>query len=37
MRPEYMLERYYPKEKQEKDKEMLDQMKKAPRIDSDRQ
>jgi hypothetical protein len=28
MRPEYMLEKYYPKEKQEKDKQTLEQMKK---------
>jgi hypothetical protein len=28
MRPEYMLEKYYPKEKQEKDKKILEQMKK---------
>jgi hypothetical protein len=28
MRPEYMLEKYYPKEKQEKDKKILAQMKK---------
>jgi hypothetical protein len=27
MRPEYMLEKYYPKEKQEKDKKILAQMK----------